>query len=407
MQIQSHINSLSPAPAGLPDRRREHVHLNYLDSLRALAAVFVVLHHAWLQVWPVDYGHLPGGWTWRMTAWLLYGHFAVDLFIVLSGFSLMLPIVRGDGTLRGGAWSFLKKRARRILPPYYLAMGFSLLLAVTLIARKTGTHWDMSVPVTWHGILIHLLLLQDVFANGQINHAFWSISVEWRIYFFFPLLVWGWRRWGASVTTLTAIAAPYLLLLTLRHSPASRWVGECPWYLGLFALGMLGAAVAFSERQPWPRLRQVFPWGVFAGAVGALTALLCWHWGWQTAFYRFKYLDLAVGIASLSLLVSVSGTPGSRVRQLLDWKPLVFVGTFAYSLYLIHAPLLQVVWQYLIHPLNLSPLPTFLGLALIGTPLIAGASYVFFLVCERPFLTARRHPTFPENARDAALSPAP
>lgn len=102
------------------------LHLGYLDGLRGLAAVFVVLHHAFLQVVARD--SLPV-WATQVLQPLYFWRYAVDLFIVLSGFCLMLPIVKGDGALRGGAWKFFQRRAWRILPTYFLALGFSLIMA--------------------------------------------------------------------------------------------------------------------------------------------------------------------------------------------------------------------------------------------------------------------------------------
>ena len=164
----------------MTDRPEEIVprrHLDYLDGLRALAAVYVLLGHALLQV---NFSHQrPGVFARGFLSIFLFGHEAVDLFIVLSGFCLMLPVARGDGALRGGAWNFFQRRAWRIVPPYYAAMTLSLLLIWSCIGQKTGTHWDISIPVTGRSILTHLLLLQDALGDeASINHAFWSISVE-------------------------------------------------------------------------------------------------------------------------------------------------------------------------------------------------------------------------------------
>ena len=39
--------------------------------------------------------------------------------------------------------------------------------------------------------------------------------------------------------------------------------------------------------------------------------------------------------------------------------------------------------------------------------IILGVSYLFFLICERPFLVKRRGEPMAETEREAALSPAP
>ena len=73
--------------------------VEWLDSIRGAAALFVVLHHTWLSVWP-SYPRTTGP-SWL--GWLLYGHLAVAVFIVVSGFSLSLaPVRRGDTSQVGG-----------------------------------------------------------------------------------------------------------------------------------------------------------------------------------------------------------------------------------------------------------------------------------------------------------------
>src|SRR5450432_2883737 len=101
-------------------------HVAFLDGMRALAALFVVLHHCMLQV-NLDKVSVSPGLS-KIVQVLLLGHDSVDVFIVLSGFCLAMPVVRGDGFVSGGALNFFKKRARRILPPYYFALALSLLL---------------------------------------------------------------------------------------------------------------------------------------------------------------------------------------------------------------------------------------------------------------------------------------
>ena len=153
----------SPQTAAKPVSDR--VHLGWLDSLRALAALNVVMYHIVTTVWPQQNNF--HGITLATAGPFRYGHFAVGLFIVLSGFSLMIPVSRGDGTLRGGAWLFLKRRAKRILPTYYIALALSLLLLHLFIGHKTGTFWDMCILNTPSDVWTHLFMLQDVLQSAQ------------------------------------------------------------------------------------------------------------------------------------------------------------------------------------------------------------------------------------------------
>jgi peptidoglycan/LPS O-acetylase OafA/YrhL len=80
----------------------------------------------------------------------------------------------------------------------------------------------------------------------------------------------------------------------------------------------------------------------------------------------------------------------------LNFRPLVFVGTFSYSLYLMHAPLLQLLWQYWLYPSGIGRQAMFVCLLTLGLAIVLGASYLFHLLFEAPFMGAQR------SARKAA-----
>jgi peptidoglycan/LPS O-acetylase OafA/YrhL len=375
--------------AQIPPRTR----LEYLDGLRAVAAIFVVMHHCWLQVWQLGTPNVPAGLTKKLTAIFIQGHFAVTVFIVLSGFCLMLPVALAGGRLRGTARQFFARRARRILPPYYAALGFSLLLIWLCIGHKTGTHWDISIPVHRSELLANLLLLQEMFGHSKINHAFWSIGVEWHIYFLFPFLVVLMRRVGAG---RVAIVTTFLVLLIDHLVRSTVLVEEHLPYLGFFALGMLAAATAFSPGALAGAQRTWIPWLTGAFVLALVAATPVWTRHWQHLPSKINLYDLLVSIATSYLLIVMARTSRNRLREILEWRPLAFIGGFSFSLYLIHAPLLQVFWQYVVWPLHLTGGRAFLLMILVGLPLVTGVAYLFFLCCERPFMTRR---TLPDAAK--------
>lgn len=383
--------STARVPASESTSRLPHQRYAFVDGLRALAALFVVVHHAWLEVWPVDYNRYPTDLLAVLTNWMGFGHFAVSVFIVVSGFSLMLPVVRNGWALRDGTIGFLMRRARRILPPYYCAIAFSLLLIALLVGQKTGTHWDISVPVTQQSLGAHLALQQDLFGQCKINHALWSIAVEWRIYFVFPLMVFLWRRVGGVATITGTLVVSYVLAYL---AGGTQWEPMVPHYLALFALGVSAAVIAVSSDARTSLARDRLPWTWITAALFALICFACWRWGQPIGWPERSMLwllDTFVGMATAALLIGAARPhPRSILRRALSWQPLAFTGMFSYSIYLIHAPLLQVVWQYIAHPLRFlgfgdgGELLIVLG---VGIPMIVGIAYLFFRVCEQPFMS--------------------
>ena len=118
------------------DRRTITPRLAYLDGVRGLAAVYVVLHHAALNVPAHPAASLAVRLVDKATG---LGHYAVDVFIVLSGYCLMLPIVNGRRPLLIAR--FIKSRFVRIVPPYWAAMVLSLVLI--RIAVGTGDRYAL------------------------------------------------------------------------------------------------------------------------------------------------------------------------------------------------------------------------------------------------------------------------
>ncbi|MFI6321257.1 acyltransferase family protein [Nonomuraea sp. NPDC050556] len=337
-----------------------------LDGIRGLAALFVVLHHCWLLPFP----GFPVNGAPAWSSWLLYGHFAVVIFIVLSGFSLGVSPARHDWQL-GSARTFAQRRAWRILPPYWAALAFSLIVAWTVIPQP-----GQPVP-TGKSVVIFGLLLQDVFGSPSPNGALWSIAVEAQLYFALPLMLLVLRRWGAAVMLGSVTAIVVVVGALAPAVPAVELLMRfTPQFAALFAMGAVCAGIVRAservERLPWH-------WFAAAAAVPVLALIVFAGPVWVVG--QFFWVDLAIGPAAGLLLVGVAtGKPIWLVR-LLDTRPLRRLGSFSYSLYLIHSPIVVMLHKFV----GGSGVPTFLVMLAVAVPVCVAAAWLFASVFELPF----------------------
>ena len=206
------------------DRPAPPARLDFLDGLRGLAALYVVAFH--VVDW-ADWGGRPLASRSPLGFGLLaHGHAAVGVFVVLSGFCLMRPVVASGRALAGGFRGYLRRRARRILPPYYAAtvLSLALIAAVPALNRPSGTAWDHCLPafrsrtLLAHALLTHNL---DLRHRIKINTPHWSVATEWQIYFALPLLVVARRRLGLVATVALAFAVGLLPHWLLPSGAAS------------------------------------------------------------------------------------------------------------------------------------------------------------------------------------------
>ena len=199
-------------------------------------------------------------------------------------------------------------------------------------------------------------------------------------------------------------ALSILMFFGLRHSIYS---GIMPAYFALFTMGMVACEIGFGRDKRLGEIRDGFPWLVLSSPILIVYMGLLYLWRADFSPPRLFALDILTGILSAMLLTALTKPAASLLRNCLSWRPLVFVGTFAYSIYLIHLLVIQLIWQNGRYPLHTNSLASYLQLVVVGVPMILGAAYLFFLAFERPFLNTKKHETMAETARDAALSPAP
>ncbi len=121
--------------------------------------------------------------------------------------------------------------------------------------------------------------------------------------------------------------------------------------------------------------------------------------GSVTIIAQFFWVDLGVGLAVAFIIAALVSERAEWLRVILESRPLAFLGLFSFSIYLIHAPILQVVWLYWVEPRHLTPTGSFFVLVLAAVPIILVVSYGFFRVAERPFLRRRSFGALLERSR--------
>lgn len=362
-----------PSPEGQEERvnaapvRRQ---VSGLDGFRGLAALYVVLFHCWLYTFP---GY-PNSLAPRWLDGLMFGRLAVVFFLVLSGFSLAISPAR-HGWRSDGVVRFLRRRAWRILPPYWAALAFSLIISWFVVP---ASHYG---PPTGATILVYGLVAQDMFTAPTPNGAFWSIGVETELYLLFPLLLFIRRK--LSATALAVCVTLPVIALGLLAADASPVEGDnllAPHLAPVFVAGVIGAGIVVASDRV-----QHLPWGWFAVLAGMPVLALGVAQGSVWTVNHYFWVDLAIAPAMTMLLAAVSTSRPALLVRLLTLRPIRILGNFSYSLYLIHLPIILVVIRRVAPHFVSSGLPTFCFTLLVGLPVSVIGAWLFSLLFEMPF----------------------
>lgn len=298
--------------------------IEFLDSIRGLAALAVLLSH-FISV----YG-LPPGWGDLVTRTpipaLWDGFAAVSMFFVLSGFVLSRKAFNPslEHEPHTELLPYFINRLFRIGPPY----------ACAVVVSAIGMRWFFDMrgiwpPPTdwvsdfWHHQLSPRQLLEDALLLEQKNeHRLvpqgWTLAVELKFSLlipFFVLIAKNGIRW------LVCFAFLSLALLQVQY------------FLFHFILGIV-LAVLFGRRPDFGKgvgsKERIM---IFAAGLALYTsnAWLGSRFGWsETPRIGF----CITGIGSAFLLAGCLLSP--RVQQVLSMKSARFLGRISYSFYLLH-----------------------------------------------------------------------
>ena len=273
-----------------------------LDVWRAVAALSVVVFHCTNTMVSRE--------SWA-GALLLHGWTGVFVFFPVSGYCIFAAVSRRDNARIA---DFLRRRWRRIVPPYWASIGVTL--AAAWVAERAGGA-STAAPLTaaqW----LSVATLTQVFAGipGAVNPVYWSLCYEEQFYLVVACLLFLAPRRRASTILLVTIAAA---LYSMHVWPTSlRATGLFLDYWLAFACG----AGAYLWLAPDGDRR----FGVALIAVVGLT----------TAALRSPAL-----VVSFLVSIAMIGFArfDRRVALSSAGRLLTRVGLMSYSLYLIHVPI--------------------------------------------------------------------
>ncbi len=373
--------------------------LQFIDGLRGLAVLLTVLCHTWLYGGMYQAGANLGGLS--LSYWFATFALGVNLFMVISGFCLTLPLVQPDGWAELNAGDFFRRRIVRIVPPYYAAIATFVLLDLLMpafyrqFAPTHSTSFYPPVPLSVGGHLLFSYNLISTFVPNtpSIDGSFWSIELEAQFYLLMPLLILIARRFGTlkmvggvlALTLLWRTAMWYLVAPTASGPVVNFIFTFAPARLFEFALGILAAVIFGRYRQRIPSL--------LTFGLAIITLWLGVYYFYVKQGHYYPLTDVTVGLGFFFLLLAAS-VPGIAQR-LFTWRPLAGVGLISYSVYLIHEPLVKELYTWFPSRQGWA---AFITYSVGFTLLMVGAGYLFYRLVERPAIQWGRKLTRPLSA---------
>ncbi|HKE16718.1 MAG TPA: acyltransferase [Kofleriaceae bacterium] len=326
-----------------------------LDGLRALSIALVLLAHTAGTIGAPHLG-IP-----HQTGFL-----GVRIFFVISGFlitTLLMSERRRTGRIAVG--DFYLRRVFRIFPAFYVFLAVVLVLAA---AQLVELHRGDALFAATYTMNYHQ-------GRAWIVGHLWSLSVEEQFYLLWPaiLVLVGTRR--ATWFAIAAVAAAPLLRVGIWSLvPALRpYIEESfPTVFDAIATGCVMAAVR-GRLIATPGYRRL---------MGSRLFFLVPLAGLGASMVSRLWFDLALGqsITNVAIALTVDWCvrhPSGAVGRVLESRPMVWIGTLSYSIYL---------WQQLFldrHGTSLiNVFPLNVGLAL-------AAAALSYHAVERPSLMLR------------------
>ena len=354
---------------------RERYH--YLDLLRGLAAVTVIIFH-----YRLFYGQVGNPWRYEISLPLFsllwpvydYGTFAVRLFWALSGF----VFVAAYGDAKISARTFWVHRFSRLYPLHLVTL--LVVAGLQLLSLQIYGRWTVEPHNDIRHFLLQLFMASNWFtASPSFNAPIWSVSIEVLIYFVFLFYL---RRIGLNLWVAIAL----IILGALGSLLLGSLVAQC---LSIFFSGVVLAIVT-------PKIRNLLPLSILAFAGVFASGALLQSLGWGHHIYQM--LRYVGSPAVLTFFVALDREAPPLPSR---WH---WIGLSTYSVYLWHMPLLiaiKIAWGDWIPAFLSNPLALCIWIAVMAA--IGVVSYRHF---EAPAQTWLRRVLSSRTPRPEAAQPS-
>lgn len=311
-----------------------------LDALRGTAALGVMLFHYFDQ-YELLYDHVGS-----LPVSFDFGKYGVQLFFVISGFVIFWTLQRTRV-----ASDFVLSRISRLFPAYLTCLAITLV--VVAIFGLPGQQ------VSLRDAILNVTMFPALLGAKEVDGSYWTLQIE--LFFYVQMLFWfmvgGLRHIRWVIAGWLVLAAAYALAYKSGR-PLSYTAGELldVNYIPYFAAGIIMYLSRGRDS------RSSVDWLLLGAAVG-VTGL---KWGWKDA------VVLSVCIAIFAIL-------NRGYLRRIAVKPLIFLGTISYSLYLIH----QQIGYIVIHWLEQAGVPALMDIALTAISMTVLAWLINVLI-EQP-----------------------
>ena len=293
---------------------------HYLDSLRGIAAMIVLLYHA-----SFTFAHSSPVMS---LPFIDRGYLMVDLFFVLSGF-----VIAHSYWHRLKDWAsvvrFQMYRAARLLPLHILTLFVFLAIELWLYLGDFNLITAPFAQNSMQAFAANITLTQPFLMDElTYNEPAWSIAVEFYTYIIFAVLclVSLGHRGVIDVATVLIILGSTIWLAAQESFDLTQTGGMVRCLLGFF-LGVLVFRISKVIHVP----------SAFA-TISVLVAVL--------AFCQPELLplpDIAFPYLFAFVMLVLVASDGSALKTLLHARPLRKLGDWSYGIYLWHTAVFWVI----------------------------------------------------------------